>query len=67
MCYKMNLPLEEWRLCMRVTALPRSAPPSFPHPPLGAEAFCLEKLPLGTLFWNLFWLWHFLPQQDQDQ
>ena len=37
--------MEEWRLCMRVTALPRSAPPSFPHPPLGAEAFCHQNPP----------------------
>ena len=28
---------------MRVTALPRSAPPSFPHPPLGVEAFCHQN------------------------
>ena len=58
----MSLPLEEWRLCMRVTALPRSAPPSSPHPPLGEAAFYHENTPLG-LFWNFFWLWHFPPNK----
>lgn len=43
--------LEEWRLCMHVTASPGSAPPSSLHPPLGGAAFCHEKTP-KTCFWN---------------
>ena len=38
-----NPPLEEWRLYRLSTALPRSAPPSSPHPPLAAEAFCPKQ------------------------
>ena len=58
-----NPPLEEWRLYRLSTALPRSAPPSFPHPPLGVEAFCHQN-PLSEF--NFYGFGTFSPNKISD-